>query len=279
MNLNQHQAKYNQGLAMGMYDYQFNKQAEYNKPAAEKERLEEAGLNPALLYGGGGSAGGQSVAASADGAEAQGISSIAPMGLNIALQAKQMQLAEKLNESQVALNYAQAAKIGGTDIEKTKQETELIKNEIKLKEYQNYLNDLTKEIKIETYVNDEKSGELTFEDLFKNNEKSRMLAEGFELNAKEAEMINKREIQTRLRDDVETIVKGMKAEYEKSSEELRKIKTENDFLNWQIKQEQALSNLLDKLTSGAGDYGKVLGKVVGGIFGKWFGFGHPKSKK
>ena len=50
------QNKYNKNLA----DYQFDKnlemwniQNEYNSPTAQRERFEQAGLNPALMYGGG----------------------------------------------------------------------------------------------------------------------------------------------------------------------------------------------------------------------------------
>ena len=43
----------NYGQAKEMWE----KNAEYNSASAQKERLNEAGLNPALLYGGGGASG------------------------------------------------------------------------------------------------------------------------------------------------------------------------------------------------------------------------------
>lgn len=46
-----HQAELNRQ----QYDYEFQKEAEYNSPTAERTRLEAAGLNPALAYGGGAS--------------------------------------------------------------------------------------------------------------------------------------------------------------------------------------------------------------------------------
>lgn len=36
-----------------LYDYQFQKESEYNDPSAQRSRLEKAGFNPALMYGAG----------------------------------------------------------------------------------------------------------------------------------------------------------------------------------------------------------------------------------
>lgn len=153
-NLNREQAKYNQQLALGMY-----RNTNYG---AQIKEMKEQGLNPALIYNGAGQGGSTSGAGVAGDASLGQGSGIVGMGL----QAKMLQAQIEATEAATAKTNAETAKISGqdaektsADIEKTKQEKELIKNEIKLKEYQNYLNDLTKEIKVETYVNDVKTGD------------------------------------------------------------------------------------------------------------------------
>lgn len=54
--LQEQQYQYNQALAQQAYDWQndfWQMQQEYNTPANQRARLEEAGLNPALIYGAG----------------------------------------------------------------------------------------------------------------------------------------------------------------------------------------------------------------------------------
>ena len=51
------QHKYNQKLSQQQFDQNvamWNMQNEYNSPIAQRKRLEEAGLNPSLMYGNGG---------------------------------------------------------------------------------------------------------------------------------------------------------------------------------------------------------------------------------
>lgn len=107
----------------------FDKTAEYNSAANQKARLEEAGLNPALMYGlGGGQGGSTGGAGGGSGAAMQGVS-------NIGTQAVAMGLQAKMQESQIALNNASASKMRmeaaaiGNESEKTVAETDRVKQE------------------------------------------------------------------------------------------------------------------------------------------------------
>ena len=96
---NKQTAQYNQDLAREMYDYTFDKQNAYNNPTAEKARYEAAGLNPALLYGsGGGGSGGTS--ATTSGGQMPPVSSIQPMGVQVALQAEAQKAQIELTKAQ-----------------------------------------------------------------------------------------------------------------------------------------------------------------------------------
>lgn len=73
---NKQAANYNQQLAKDMWNY-----TGYGN---QKKQMEDAGLNPALMYGQGGG-GGQST----DGGAQEGVTAINPMGLQVGLQAQQ----------------------------------------------------------------------------------------------------------------------------------------------------------------------------------------------
>lgn len=94
----------------------FEKQAEWNSAKNQKERLQEAGLNPALMYGIGGEGGSSVSSGGGSGAQVQGVN-------NVGTQAVMMGLQTKSIESQIALNNAQASKINA-ETEKTEKETE-----------------------------------------------------------------------------------------------------------------------------------------------------------
>ena len=87
----------------------FDKQAEYNSAAKVKERLKEAGMNPALAFGNG--ATGTGGVSSGGGTGAGGVAGTAPGGAGPGTQAVMMGLQAKAIESQIDVNKATARKI------------------------------------------------------------------------------------------------------------------------------------------------------------------------
>lgn len=93
----------------------FDKQAEWNSAKQQKQRLKEAGLNPALMYGIGGEGGSSVSSGGGSGAQVAGVNNAGTQAVMMGLQAKSI-------ESQIALNNAQASKINA-ETEKTEKET------------------------------------------------------------------------------------------------------------------------------------------------------------
>ena len=94
----------------------FEKQAEWNSAKSQKERLQEAGLNPALMYGIGVESGSSVGSGGGAGSQVQGVNNTGTQAVMMGLQAKSI-------ESQIALNNAQASNINA-ETEKTEKETE-----------------------------------------------------------------------------------------------------------------------------------------------------------
>lgn len=122
--LNEAMAQANQQRA---YDY-FNMTANYNSAKNQKARLEEAGLNPALMYGQAGSGGAGT--GETGGAQGQGVGLAQAQGIGMALQLKSINAQTKLAEANAAKAYAEANKIAGVESKKTNAETKNIEQEI-----------------------------------------------------------------------------------------------------------------------------------------------------
>lgn len=117
--LNKEQAKYSQGLAKEYWDY--------TNWENQVSHLKNAGLNPALMYGRGGS-GGQT-----GGGKAEGVSQPEQKQMQIAQNAQAMglQLANlesqiKVNESVAEKNKAEAEKMSGVDTEVARADIEKV---------------------------------------------------------------------------------------------------------------------------------------------------------
>jgi hypothetical protein len=143
---------------------QFDYAAAYETPAAQVGRLKEAGLNPALMYGGGQSGGGSPTIGS-DGAQAAKPTDFSSLGL-IKEQAKNLNTDVKLKQSQSGLIEAQTShelsKMGLTDtqayiLDKTKNsqinlanwKVESEKQTAIGKTIDNYVKDQTKKQQVE----------------------------------------------------------------------------------------------------------------------------------
>ena len=98
---------------------------------AQRKHMENAGLNPALIYGMGGGGG-----TSAAGGQGQGVSAVGGNGVSAGAQQAGMALQAGMMQSQIALNEANAkkaeadaAKTAGVDTDQVKALTELTKNQ------------------------------------------------------------------------------------------------------------------------------------------------------
>ena len=154
------------------------------------------------------------------------------------------------------------------DTEKVKSETEKNKQDIKESEkriesltsqihktneeskgieFTNYLNELRKGIKLQGEVNGKTVWTKGFDEIFKENELQRMLAD-FGISQKEyREAKNDKEIAIRLSDALDEIANGKIAVFGKMVEEAKQAKNETAIQKWQFEQDKALSDLINEL--------------------------------
>ena len=214
------------------------------------------------------------------------------------IQWEQMEAQKELAKAEAAKTNAEAAKLMTTDTENVESETEKNKQEIeeskkriesltsqihktneerKLIEFNNYLNGLRKNIKLHGEVNGLTVWTKGFEEIFKENELQRMLAD-YGISEKEyREAKNDKEIAMRLSDALNEIANGKIAVFGKMVEEAKQAKNITAMEKWQFEQDKALSDLINEL-GGEGKYGKLITKIISAIFNKWAGYGKNKRE-
>lgn len=292
-------------------------QNQWNKEAAEKsqeyakemfdytgyesqvKQMKAAGLNPALLNGGSGSAG------QAHGATVNPATAMQPMGLQVALQAQQ-------TAAQTALTNAQAEKIRSetteqkienlvgigvdlakkvAEVRKSKKDTEEVEQKIEyLKKTAKATEESIKLIQANVENKKVQTRIAQFQDDINNIIKSSgaweddgksygwrdTVVEKYYANFRkdmealshdEKKMLFDKKILEKLSNDIELIAKGKLDEMTKPTQELKLMLKKYQREDWELDQDKAFSNMLEEMT-GQGEYARLLGNVIKMIVGK-----------
>lgn len=262
------------------------------------KQMKAAGLNPALLNGGSGTAG------QAHGATVSPATAMQPMGLQVALQAQQA-------AAQTALTNAQAEKIRSettaqkvenligvgidlakkvAEVRKNKKDTEeveqkienlkktaeateesikLIQANVDNKEVQTriakFQDDMNKVIQSSVWYENGKSygWEDSVIERYYGNFKKDMAT----LSHDEKKMLFDKDILDKLSKDIELIVQGKLDDMRKPTQELHLLMKQYERDAWELDQDKAFSKMLEEMT-GQGDYAKLLGNIIKMIVGK-----------
>lgn len=256
------------------------------------KQMKAAGLNPALLNGGAGSAG------QAHGATVEPATAMQPMGLQVALQAQQTAAqteltnaqAEKIRsettaqkvENMIGVGVDLAKKVA--EVRKSKKDTEeveqkienlkktaeateesikLIKANVSNKEVQTriaqFQDDINNVIKSSAWFEDGKSKgwEDTLIERYYKGFKSDMA----EFSYNEKKMLFDKDILEKLGKDMELIVQGKLDEMTKPTQEVQLLLKKYERDDWELEQDKAFSDMLENLT-GQGEYARLLGKIL-----------------
>lgn len=281
---NKEAAEQSQEYAKEMFDY-----TGYEN---QVKQMKAAGLNPALLNGGSGSAG------QAHGATVNPATAMQPMGLQVALQAQQTAAqtalinaqAEKTRSETTAQKVENLVGVGielakkVAEVRKNKKDTEeveqkienlkktaeateesikLIKANIENKEVQTriaqFQDDINKVIKSSTWF--EKGKAYGWEDTLIERFYGGFKSDIAELSYKEKKMLFDKDILDRLSEDMELITQGKLDEMTKPTQEVQLLLKQYERDDWELEQDRAFSDMLENLT-GKGEYSRLLGKVL-----------------
>lgn len=288
---NKEAAAQSQAYAKEMFDY-----TGYEN---QVKQMKAAGLNPALLNGGAGSAG------QAHGATVNPATAMQPMGLQVALQAQQA-------AAQTALTNAEAEKIRsetaaqkienivGVGVDLAKKVAEVRKSKKDAEEVEQKIENLKKTAKateesikliqanvankeVQTRIaqfqddinNIIKSSGAWYEDgksygwrdtvIEKYYAEFRKDIAGFSHDEKK--MLFDKDILERLSKDMELITQGKLDELTKPTQEVQLLLKKYERDEWELDQDRAFSKMLEELT-GQGDYARLLGNIIKMIVGK-----------
>lgn len=283
---NKEAAEQSQQYAKDMFDY-----TGYEN---QVKQMKAAGLNPALMNGGGGSAGQASA-----GAEVQPAQAFQPMGLQVALQAQQVMANTQLANAQAQKTRAEATaqnmenligssidlaqkigEIGKTKQEKKNLEATYTKTVEEVKKIQEEVNNLT----LQGDVLKENKELLAFQ-----NGVNRIIKSGVYYDTKGAKMdwqqsvilkyfgpIGRDVVQwdkdeqqalfdkgvlERLMKDIDAIATGKANEFSLSGMKFDLMQKEWERADFELEQDKAASKLLEEMT-GEGEYARLLGKFL-----------------
>lgn len=283
---NKEAAAQSQQYAKEMFDY-----TGYEN---QVKQMKAAGLNPALMNGGGGSAGQASA-----GAEVQPAQAFQPMGIQMALQAQQVMANTQLANAQAQKTRAEATaqnmqnligssidlaqKIG--QIGKTKQEKknleaaysktmeevkkvqeeannlmlqgDVLKENKELLEFQNGVNRI---IKNGGYF-DDKGKETDWQEAVLMRYFGPLSKEMAQWNKDEQQALFDKGVLERLMKDIDAIATGKVNEFSLAGMKFDLMQKQWERADFELEQDKAASKLLDEI-AGEGQYARLLGKIL-----------------
>lgn len=286
--------------------YQWNKEAAAQSQQYAKEmfdytgyenqvkQMKAAGLNPALMNGGGGSAGQASA-----GAEAQPAQAFEPMGIQMALQAQQVMANTQLANAQAQKTRAEAtaqnmenligssidlaqkiSQIGKTKQEKKNLEATYTKTVEEVKKVQEEVSNLTLQgdvlkenkelLEFQNGVNKVIKNGVHYDSKGKGMDwEESVLIRYFGPIGKDMAQWEKDEQQAlfdkgvleRLMKDIDAIATGKANEFSLSGMKFDLMQKQWERADFELEQDKAASKLLDEMT-GEGEYARLLGKFL-----------------
>lgn len=263
------------------------------------KQMKAAGLNPALLNGGSGSAG------QAHGATVSPATAMQPMGLQVALQAQQVAAqteltnaqAEKIRSETTAQKIENLVGVGidlakkVAEVRKSKKDTEEVEQKIEnLKKTAKATEESIKLIQANVANKEVQTRIAQFQDDINNILKSSgaweedgksygwrdTIVEKYYANFRkdmetlshdEKKMLFDKKILDKLSNDIGLIAQGKLDEMTKPTQEIKLMLKKYEREDWELDQDQAFSKMLEEMT-GQGEYARLLGKIIKMIVGK-----------